>query len=370
MLFSMGGGEWAIHSRGALCYTFLSIRKRVEAMAILVTGGCGYIGSHTAAVLTEAGREVVIVDSLVNSKALVVDRIEALTGRRPAFYKADVRNEQALAEVFETHPIEGVIHFAGLKAVGESVAQPLAYYSANIEGAAALLRVMQRQGVRRLVFSSSATVYGDTDIIPYTEDLPLQPMNPYGRTKAAVEWMLTDLYHSQPGWSISILRYFNPVGAHPSGLIGEDPAGIPNNLMPYITQVAVGRRPELGVFGGDYPTPDGSCVRDYIHVMDLAEGHLAALGLIEGSHGLFVHNLGSGRGVSVLEMVKAFSEATGQAVPYSIKPRRAGDLPAYWADASKALRDMNWRTHRSLADICRDAYEFQRQNPKGYVETT
>jgi len=335
-------------------------------MTILVTGGCGYIGSHAVVELLDAGHHVIIVDNLSNSKVGVVDRIAAICGRWPIFHEADVRDDTALNALFMIHNIDAVIHFAGSKAVGESVSVPLSYYDNNIDGARTLLSVMQRHGVRRFVFSSSATVYGDTTTIPYTEDLPLNPINPYGRTKTAIEWMLNDLYDSEPGWSLSILRYFNPVGAHPSGLIGEDPMGIPNNLMPYITQVAVGRLPELGIFGDDYPTRDGSCIRDYIHVVDLARGHLAALDRIKDKEGLFVHNLGSGEGISVLELAHAFMEANSVEIPYRIKARRSGDLPAFWADPSKALRDMGWKTEKSVVDICRDAYRFQQKNPQGY----
>lgn len=337
-------------------------------MTILLTGGCGYIGSHTAVELLKAGYEVIIADNLMNSKAEVIKRIEQICGRAPVFYLVDVRDEKSLEAIFTSNKIDATIHFAGLKAVGESVALPIDYYDNNIFGAAVLLRVMKRHGVRKFVFSSSATVYGDTDVIPYTEDLPLNPINPYGRTKAAIEWMLGDLYDSEPGWSISKLRYFNPVGAHPSGLIGENPMGTPNNLMPYITQVAVGRLPKLRVFGDDYPTRDGSCVRDYIHVVDLAKGHLAALEYIKDKEGLFTHNLGSGNGVSVLEMLSAFKESTGVDVNYEMAGRRPGDLPAYWADAEKAAADFGWRTVMSVEDMCRDAYNFQKNNPDGYAE--
>ena len=334
-------------------------------MRILVTGGAGYIGSHTCVELLTAGLDVVVVDNLSNSKISVLDRIATITGRRPVFCQADCRDRTALRDVFATHPCDAVIHFAGLKAVGESVAKPLYYYENNIGSTLALCEVMAACGVKRLVFSSSATVYGDPATVPIREDFPLGPTNPYGRTKMMIEYILQDLRVADDEWQIILLRYFNPVGAHASGLMGEDPAGIPNNLMPYVSQVAVGKLPRLRVFGNDYPTPDGTGVRDYIHVVDLALGHLKALEAI--SHTRFgIFNLGTGRGYSVLEMIRAFEEASGRSVPYEIVGRRPGDIAACYADPGLAERELHWRASRGLADMCADIWRWQFQNPQGY----
>jgi len=353
---------------------------------ILITGGSGYIGSHTVVALISAGYNPVIVDNLSNSKIAVLDRIEAITGKRPPFYQLDLRDRTTLDAVFQQHPISAVIHFAGLKAVGESVADPLRYYENNIESTLSLCFVMAARGVKRLVFSSSATVYGDPHTVPIREDFLLTPANPYGRTKLMIEQILQDLYVSDPAWQIALLRYFNPVGAHPSGLIGEDPGVYPNNLMPYISQVAVGRREYLSVFGSDYPTPDGTGVRDYIHVMDLAEGHIAALRYMEetdpsSQHSMsfprrresksittvpLIVNLGTGRGYSVLEMLHAFEKASGKTIPYQITDRRPGDIAACYADPSLAEKMLAWKAARSLEEMCADTWRWQSQNPTGY----
>ena len=326
---------------------------------ILVTGGTGFIGSHTCVALAQAGHEFLILDNLSNSRADVLDRLAPLCRRRPAFVEADVRDAAALDRVFAEHRITAVIHFAALKAVGESVAQPLAYYDNNVGGTLKLLEAMKRAGVRTLVFSSSATVYGDPASVPIREDFPLTATNPYGWTKLMMERMLADLAAAEPDWRIARLRYFNPVGAHESGRIGEDPSGVPNNLMPYVAQVATGQRAELQVFGGDWPTADGTGVRDYIHVMDLAEGHVAALDHLARQPGLLTVNLGTGRGVSVLDLVRAFEQASGRAVPYRIVGRRAGDVAACWADPALAERLLGWRTRRDLAQMCADAWRWQ-----------
>ncbi len=336
-------------------------------MKVLVTGGMGYIGSHTCVQMIKAGMEPVIVDNLCNSKALVLERIEALTGVRPVFHEGDVRDEAFLNRVFSQHNIKAVIHFAGLKAVGESVVKPLEYYDNNITGSLVLVRAMRKAGVKSIVFSSSATVYGDPDVVPITEASPVgATTNPYGRSKYMVEECLSDFYHAQPDWSITLLRYFNPVGAHPSGTMGEDPQGIPNNLMPYIAQVAVGRREKLSVYGNDYPTPDGTGVRDYIHVMDLADGHIAALHSLRTKEGLHIYNLGTGRGSSVLDMVKAFSNACGHSIPYEICERRAGDIAECWASTAKAEKDLGWKATRTIADMTSDTWRWQSNNPEGY----
>jgi UDP-glucose 4-epimerase len=335
---------------------------------ILLTGGAGYIGLHTAAVLIEAGHEVVLFDNFSNSKPLAVQRLEAIVGRPVACVRGDVRSRQDMDGLFDQHSIDAVVHFAGLKAVGESAAQPLRYYDNNVTGTLVLLAAMQRAEVRRCVFSSSACVYGEPDSSPIPESAALRPANVYGRTKLMVEEILRDLHIAAPDWSIALLRYFNPVGAHPSGLIGEDPNGIPNNLMPFVTQVAVGRRPELQVFGGDYPTPDGSGVRDYIHVMDLAEGHRAALDwALRDPREVLTANLGTGHGYSVLDLVRAFEQASGRAIPYRIVARRAGDVPAYWGDPSLARQRLGWAAQRSLEDMCRDSWNWQSGNPQGFV---
>ncbi|MDA8258931.1 MAG: UDP-glucose 4-epimerase GalE [Betaproteobacteria bacterium] len=335
---------------------------------ILLTGGAGYIGLHTAAVLIEAGHQVVLFDNFSNSKPLAVKRLEAIVGRAVPCVEGDVRLRTDMDGLFDQYPVSAVIHFAGLKAVGESAAQPLRYYDNNVAGTLALLEAMQRAEVRRFVFSSSACVYGEPDVSPIPEAAALRPANTYGRTKLMVEQILRDLHLAAPGWSIALLRYFNPVGAHPGGLIGEDPNGIPNNLMPFITQVAVGRLPELRVFGGDYPTPDGSGVRDYIHVMDLAEGHRAALDwALRDPQEVLTANLGTGRGYSVLELVRAFEKACGKSIPHRIVARRAGDVPAYWGDPSLARQCLGWTARRTLDDICRDAWNWQSRNPQGFA---
>lgn len=337
-------------------------------MQILITGGAGYIGSHACVELLEAGYEIVVVDNFVNSKPAVLKRIEEITGRRFRFYKVDIRDREGLRKVFDENEIGAVVHFAGLKAVGESVAYPLAYYHNNVAGTIVLCQVMQEYGVKKMVFSSSATVYGHPDKVPIKEDFPLKPVNPYGRTKFMIEEILKDVYEADNTWGISLLRYFNPVGAHSSGRIGEDPNGIPNNLMPYITQVAVGKREKLNVFGGDYPTPDGTGVRDYIHVVDLAKGHLLALEKVIRERGVSVYNLGTGRGYSVLEVVKAFAKVNGIKIPYVITDRRPGDIAVCYADTEKAYRELGFKAERNLEDMCRDAWNWQKRNPEGYVE--
>jgi UDP-glucose 4-epimerase len=335
---------------------------------VLLTGGAGYIGSHTAVECLEAGHEVVVFDNLSNSSVTALDRVAQIAGRRVEFVQGDIRDRAALRALFEKHAIDAVVHFAGLKAVGESVEKPLLYYDNNIGGSIALFEVMAEAGVRSVVFSSSATVYGDPATVPITEDFPLSATNPYGWSKLFIETMLRDIAHADDGWTIALLRYFNPVGAHESGLIGEDPRGIPNNLMPYIAQVAVGRRPHLNVFGGDYPTPDGTGVRDYIHVVDLARGHVAALNrLHHKAGGVHTWNLGTGRGVSVLDMVRAFEAASGKKVPYEIVARRPGDVAQCWADPSRAAHDLGWRAIHDLPRMCADAWRWQSNNPDGYA---
>jgi UDP-glucose 4-epimerase len=333
---------------------------------ILVTGGAGYIGSHACIALMAAGFEVVAFDNLANSHPEVFNRLEKISGSRPAFVKGDIRDRAALDQLFSAYQIGAVMHFAGLKAVGESVSRPLEYYQNNIAGTLNLLEAMAAAGVNKLVFSSSATVYGDPASVPITEDFPCSATNPYGRSKLIVEEILQDWHHASPGWSIARLRYFNPVGAHASGLIGEDPQGIPNNLMPFVTQVAVGRREKLSVFGGDYPTVDGTGVRDYIHVMDLAEGHVAALRVIDESAGMLTVNLGTGNGASVLEVVSAFEQASGKSVPYEIVDRRPGDVAACWADTGLAEQRLGWKASRGLLQMCEDSWRWQSGNPDGF----
>ncbi|ELL9331250.1 UDP-glucose 4-epimerase GalE [Vibrio fluvialis] len=336
-------------------------------MDVLITGGMGYIGSHTCVQMITAGMTPIMVDNLCNAKAEVLNRIEALTGVRPAFYQGDIRDEAFLDSVFAKHDVQAVIHFAGLKAVGESVSKPIEYYDNNVNGTLVLVRSMRNAGVKSLVFSSSATVYGDPQTVPITETSPTgATTNPYGRSKYMVEQCLADLVVAEPEWSITLLRYFNPVGAHPSGTMGEDPQGIPNNLMPFIAQVAVGRREKLAVFGNDYATPDGTGVRDYIHVMDLADGHIAALQAVGTQAGLHIYNLGTGKGSSVLDMVNAFSQACGKAVPYEICPRRPGDIAECWASTEKAQRELGWQAKLSLADMTADTWRWQSNNPQGY----
>ena len=334
--------------------------------SILVTGGAGYIGSHTVLLLLEAGHQVVVLDNLSNSSRESLNRVERLAGKAVAFVEGDIRDANCLDTLFSDYDIAAVIHFAGLKAVGESVAMPLSYYDCNVTGSLRLLEAMERAGVHTMVFSSSATVYGDPATVPIRENFPLSSTNPYGATKLHIEDMLRDLYRSNEKWKLALLRYFNPVGAHESGQIGEDPAGIPNNLMPYIAQVAVGKREKLGVFGGDYPTPDGTGVRDYIHVMDLAQGHLAALEALDADGGLLTVNLGTGRGYSVLEMVTAFSQASGRPVPYEIVERRPGDVASCYADPAHANAVLGWEAQRGIEKMCEDHWRWQKQNPEGF----
>ncbi|ACV64757.1 UDP-glucose 4-epimerase [Desulfofarcimen acetoxidans DSM 771] len=335
-------------------------------MAILVTGGVGYIGSHTCVELLNAGYEVVVIDNLSNSKTESLKRVNWITGKHVKFYEVDVLDSEGVEKVFSENSIEAVIHFAGLKAVGESVRIPLRYYHNNITGTLVLCQVMQKYGVRNLVFSSSATVYGIPGCVPIAEDCLLGATNPYGRTKLMIEELLKDLYASDKAWSIALLRYFNPIGAHKSGLIGEDPSGIPNNLMPYITLVAVGKLKELKVFGSDYPTSDGTGVRDYIHVVDLAHGHLKALEKIISGSGIDAYNLGTGKGYSVLEMVASFENVSGRKVPYLLVERRAGDVAICYADPTKARIELGWVAQRGIEEMCADSWNWQSSNPDGY----
>ncbi|WP_343731141.1 UDP-glucose 4-epimerase GalE [Duganella sp.] len=328
-------------------------------MKILVTGGMGYIGSHTCVELSNAGHDVVILDNLCNAKSSVQQRIEQITGRHFTFVEGDVRDRAALEQLFSQHQIDSVIHFAGLKAVGESVAEPLRYYDNNVGGTVALLETMAKFGVKSIVFSSSATVYGDPASVPILENFPLGATNPYGRSKLMVEELLRDLARSDAAWRIALLRYFNPVGAHESGLIGEDPNGIPNNLLPFVAQVAVGRRPQLSVYGNDYPTPDGTGVRDYIHVVDLALGHVKTIDKLQAGPGVYTYNLGTGRGYSVLDMVRAFEQASGRPVPYQIVARRPGDIAACYADAALAERELGWKAERDIHQMCADSWRWQ-----------
>jgi UDP-glucose 4-epimerase len=333
---------------------------------ILVTGGAGYIGSHTCVDLLNAGEQVVVFDNFCNSNRASLDRVEQICGRPLTVVEGDVRDQAAIEHVLIEHDCRAVLHFAGLKSVQDSVSRPLEYYDYNVIGSQRLLRAMQNTGVNRLVFSSSATVYGHPQFLPYTEAHPLKAINPYGRTKLVIEDMLRDVHVSDPSWSIGILRYFNPVGAHESGLIGEDPRGIPNNLVPFVAQVAVGRRERLNIWGDDYETPDGTGVRDYIHVMDLAAGHVAALHLLDTPK-CFAVNLGTGAGSSVLEVVKAFEAASGKRIPYDIKPRRPGDLDAYYAATTYASELLGWKATRTLEMMCADHWRWQSTNPNGYV---
>ncbi len=346
-------------------------KKAPHDTCVLVTGGCGFIGSHTVVCLLEQGYQVVVVDDLSNSSEKVLDRIDTIVGdeaaERLTFVRADVNDRDALDAIFDAFDIDRVIHFAGFKAVGESVQKPIEYYSNNIGSTLTLVDVMRQHGCKSIVFSSSATVYGDPDALPLTEDSPKKPAtNPYGWTKWMIEEMLRSLTIADPEWDVVLLRYFNPIGAHPSGLMGEDPKGIPNNLLPYVAQVAVGRRDAVHVFGDDYDTPDGTGVRDYIHVMDLAAGHVAALAWMDGKTGCEVFNLGTGRGTSVLEIVKAFSDACGRELPYVIEPRRAGDVTANYADCTKAKEMLGWEAQYDIADMCRDGWNWQSHNPNGY----
>lgn len=335
-------------------------------MNILVTGGAGYIGSHTTLELLDEGHNVIVVDNLSNSKKEALDRVEDITGKSLTFYQTDLLDKAGLNEIFDEHDVDAVIHFAGFKAVGESVSKPLAYYHNNITGTLYLCELMKKHGVTDIVFSSSATVYGDPHKVPIKEDFPLSATNPYGRTKLFIEEILRDLHVSNEHWNIALLRYFNPVGAHKSGKIGEDPNDIPNNLMPYITQVAVGKLDKLSVFGDDYPTHDGTGVRDYIHVVDLAVGHLKALEKLQSDPGVLTYNLGTGQGYSVLDVVKAFEEASGQDVPYQITDRRPGDIASCYADPTKAEQELEWKAEHELLDMCKDSWRWQSQNPNGY----
>ncbi|WP_335908358.1 UDP-glucose 4-epimerase GalE [Shewanella indica] len=335
-------------------------------MTILVTGGAGYIGTHTLVELLAAGKEVVVIDNLSNSSVEALARVEEISGKSVLFYQGDILNKAFLQKVFSDHSFEAVIHFAGLKAVGESVAQPLRYYENNVTGTLILCQVMKEYGVRNLVFSSSATVYGDPASLPITETFPTSATNPYGQSKLMVEHILADLAAAEPNWNIARLRYFNPVGAHKSGRIGEDPNDIPNNLMPFIAQVAVGKRDKLSVFGNDYPTVDGTGVRDYIHVVDLAIGHLKALDKLATNPGLVTYNLGTGQGYSVLEMVKAFEKACNKAIPFEFAPRRPGDIAACYADPAHAAKELGWKAERSLQDMADSSWNWQSNNPNGY----
>ena len=337
-------------------------------MVILVTGGAGYIGSHTCLELIQTGHDVIVVDNLSNSKAESLKRVQELAGASLVFYKADLLNEIMLDEIFRNHAIDAVIHFAALKAVGESTLIPLRYYHNNLTGALILCKTMHKYGVKNLVFSSSATVYGNSSIMPVKEDSPLSATNPYGRSKLMIEEVISDLYRANTSLNICILRYFNPVGAHPSGRIGENPSGVPNNLVPYIAQVASGKLKELKIFGKDYPTPDGTGIRDYIHVMDLAHGHLNALEKLQTNPGLVIYNLGTGKGYSVLEMVTAFSKVSGKKIHYKFVERRSGDIGICYADPARARKELKWTANRGIEEMCADVWRWQLNNPNGYVE--
>jgi UDP-glucose 4-epimerase len=336
------------------------------SLTVLVTGGAGYIGSHTVVELIQAGHQPVILDNFCNSSAESVNRIEQITGHRPGLVEGDIRDASLLRQLLRAHEFDAVMHFAGLKAVGESVEKPLEYYDNNVSGTATLLECLKEANVRRFVFSSSATVYGDPETVPITEDAATGPTNPYGRTKWMIEFVLRDLALADPSWAIANLRYFNPVGAHESGLIGEDPRGIPNNLMPFVSQVAVGRRDKLSVFGDDWDTPDGTGVRDYIHVVDLAKGHLAALNHAMKNTGEFTVNLGTGNGYSVLDMVRAFEKASGRPVPYEMNPRRAGDIATCFADPAHAKALLGWQAEKGIDEMCTDGWRWQSNNPNGF----
>lgn len=345
-------------------------KERVRIMAILVAGGAGYIGSHTCVELLKRGYDVVVVDNLYNSSEKAVERVQKITGKELKFYKGDILNREDLEPVFEQENIEAVINFAGLKAVGESVVKPWEYYHNNITGTLILCDVMRSHGCKNMIFSSSATVYGDPAEIPITENCPKGEItNPYGQTKGMLEQILTDLHTGDPEWNIMLLRYFNPIGAHESGLIGEDPKGIPNNLVPYIAQVAVGKLDCLGVFGDDYDTHDGTGVRDYIHVVDLAVGHVKAIEKMKTSRGVHIYNLGTGTGYSVLDVVKAYEKACGRKIPYQIKPRRAGDIATCYCDASRAKEELGWIAERGIEEMCADSWKWQSMNPNGYRDS-
>ena len=336
-------------------------------MRILVTGGAGYIGSHTCIELLAEGHDVVVVDNLYNSSEKAIERVEEISGKKVTFYKEDLLNKEGLNRIFDQEKVDAVIHFAGLKEVGESVQKPLEYYHNNMTGTFYLCDVMRNHGVKNIIFSSSATVYGDPAFVPITEECPKGKItNPYGQTKGMLEQVLTDLHTADPEWNVVLLRYFNPIGAHPSGLIGEDPKGIPNNLVPYVAQVAVGKLKCVGVFGNDYDTPDGTGVRDYIHVVDLAKGHVKALKKIEGHQGVSIYNLGTGKGYSVLDVIHAFSKACGKEIPYEIKPRRAGDIATCYADSTKAYQELGWKAEYGIEEMCRDSWNWQSKNPDGY----
>jgi UDP-glucose 4-epimerase len=337
-------------------------------MKVLVTGGAGYIGSHTIVELLNAGHEVCVVDNLCNSSQESLNRVEQITGKKVDFRNVDILDKEALTEVVKGAGFDSVIHFAALKAVGESVSYPLRYYHNNITGTLALCEVMQEQGIKNIVFSSSATVYGDPHTVPITEDFPLQATNPYGRTKLMMEYVLTDLNIADPDFNVALLRYFNPIGAHESGMIGEDPNGIPNNLLPFVAQVAIGRREKVSVFGNDYPTPDGTGVRDYIHVVDLAVGHLRALEKLATSPGVVTCNLGTGMGYSVIDIIKAMEKASGKTIAYEVVDRRPGDIAECYADPAYALQELGWKAERGIEDMCRDAWKWQTQNPNGYAQ--
>lgn len=339
-------------------------------MKILVTGGAGYIGSHTCVELLNTGYDVVVVDNLNNASEKALDRVRKITGKKLTFYKADVTDKEAMNEIFDKETdVSCVIHFAGLKAVGESVQKPLLYYQNNITGTLTLCDTMKEHGVKNIIFSSSATVYGNPEFVPITEECPKGVCtNPYGWTKHMVEQILTDIHTADPSWNVILLRYFNPIGAHKSGLIGEDPKGIPNNLLPYVAQVAIGKLPCVGVFGNDYDTPDGTGVRDYIHVVDLALGHVAAIRKIEENPGVKIYNLGTGKGYSVLDVIQAFGKACGKDIPYEIKPRRAGDIASYYSDAALAKKELGWEARYGIEEMCEDSWRWQRNNPNGYGE--
>ena len=336
-------------------------------MAILVTGGAGYIGSHTVIELQNAGYDVVVMDNLSNSSEVALERVQEITGKPLTFYKADILARVATEQIFSKEKIEAVIHFAGLKAVGESVQKPWEYYNNNITGTLILLDVMRKHNVKNIIFSSSATVYGEPEKVPVTEETPKGSCtNPYGWTKSMLEQILTDIQKADPSWNVILLRYFNPIGAHKRGKIGENPNGIPNNLMPYITQVAVGKLPKLGVFGNDYPTPDGTCIRDYIHVLDLATGHVKALERLKKNAGLDIYNLGTGIGYSVLDVIHNFEAATGITIPFEFKPRRAGDIPVNYSNADKAWKELGWKAQYGIKEMCEDSWRWQSSNPNGY----
>lgn len=338
-------------------------------MKILVTGGAGYIGSHTCVELLEAGYDVVVVDNLYNASQKSLERVKEITGKDLTFYQADILDEEALDKIFDKEKVDGVIHFAGLKAVGESVAKPLEYYKNNITGTLILCDVMRKHNVKNIIFSSSATVYGDPAFIPITEECPKgSPTNPYGWTKSMIEQILMDFHTADSDWNVILLRYFNPIGAHKSGKIGEDPKGIPNNLLPYVAQVAIGKLECLGVFGNDYDTPDGTGVRDYIHVVDLAKGHVKAIDKIKENPGVKIYNLGTGKGYSVLDIVKAFGKACGHEIPYVIKERRPGDIATCYSDASLAKKELGWEAEYGIEEMCEDSWNWQKMNPNGYGE--